>query len=78
MILPEIKTMSTSQLKQTLDELSQEDRFFAAAYLHHLAQSSNAAWRQEMEGTQDAMDEGRKFSLKQVEEMHEALAERGF
>ena len=69
--------MSTTQLKQTLDDLSPEDRFFAAAYLHHLAQSSDSAWMREMEQTHDAMTAGRKVSLKQVHEMHEALAERG-
>ena len=69
--------MSTTELKQTLEHLSPEDRFFATAYLHHLAQSSDAAWKQEMEGTQEAMDAGRKFNLKQVQEMHDALAERG-
>jgi len=69
--------MSTTELKQTREHLSPEDRFFATSYLHHLAQSSDAAWKQEMEGTQEAMDAGRKFNLKQVQEMHDALAERG-
>ena len=54
-----------------------EDRFFAGAYLHHLAQSSDAAWQQEMEDTQEAMNAGRKFSLKHVGEMHDALTDRG-
>lgn len=71
------RPMSNTQLKRTLDGLSQEDRFFAAAYLHHLAQSSDPAWMWEMEQTQDTMTAGRKFSLNQVQEMHEALAGRG-
>lgn len=69
--------MSTTQIRETIDRLSSEERFFASAYLHHLAQSDDAAWQQEMAGTQAAMDEGRKFSLGQVQEMHEALASRG-
>ena len=69
--------MRTTQLKQTLDDLSPEDRCFAAAYLHHLAQSGDFAWMREMDPIQDAMTAGRKVSLKQVHEMHEALAERG-
>jgi hypothetical protein len=75
--IQETKRMSTAQLKETLDHLSPADRVFAAAYLHHLARSADPAWREEMDETQEAMAAGRKLSLKQVQEMHEALAERG-
>ncbi len=69
--------MSTAEIRATLDRLSPEDRFFAAAYLHHVAQGEDPAWRQELEVAQDAMDSGKKFTLEQVCAMHESLAAQG-
>ncbi len=69
--------MSTAEIRDTLDRLTADERFFAAAYLHHLTQSSDAAWRQQMESTQLDMDSGRKFSLDRVRVLHESLSAQG-
>jgi len=69
--------MSTNAISETLDRLSPEERFFAAAYLHHLSEAADEGWRQEIERTQSEMDAGRKFSLDQVRAMHEALNAQG-
>ena len=81
MISPAVRAsivrMSTAEIRATLDRLSPEDRFFAAAYLHHVAQGEDPAWRQELESAQVAMDSGKKFTLEQVCAMHESLAAQG-
>lgn len=69
--------MSTSALCETLDRLTSDERFFASAYLHHLAQAEDETWRLEMAATQSDMDAGRKFTLEQVRGLHEALSARG-
>jgi hypothetical protein len=69
--------MSTTEIRATLDRLSPEDRFYAAAYLHHVSQAEDPAWQQETEAAQAAMDAGRKVTLAQVRALHESLAAQG-
>lgn len=69
--------MSTTVISETLDRLSPDERFFAAAYLQHLSQEEDEGWRQEIERTQTEMDAGRKFSLDQVRKLHESLNAQG-
>ena len=69
--------MSTTEIRTTLDRLSRDERFFAAAYLHHLAQAEDESWRADIQNTMTGMDGGRKFSFEQVRSMHESLAAQG-
>ncbi len=38
-------TMTTMQVKQQIDAMSDDDRFLAAAYLEHLSNEKDAAYR---------------------------------
>jgi hypothetical protein len=69
--------MSTRALCETLDRWTPEERFFAAAWLHHRSQAEDQEWLREIEQTQADMDAGRKFSHEQVREMHESLSAAG-
>lgn len=69
--------MSTTEIRETLDRLTEEERFFAAAYLHHLSRQSDPGWQREMQSVQTAMDAGGKFSLDQVRAAHESLTAQG-
>jgi hypothetical protein len=65
--------MSTSAISEALEQMSPEERFFAAAWLHHRSQADDEEWRREMQRTQADMDAGRKFSHEQVNAMHDAM-----
>jgi hypothetical protein len=69
--------MSTRAISETLEQMSPDERFFAAAWLHHRLQAEDEEWRREMQRTQADMDAGRKFSHGQVSAMHDALTAAG-
>jgi len=69
--------MSIAEIRTTLDRLSRDERFFAAAYLHHLAEAEDESWRADIQNTMADMDGGKKFQLQQVRAMHEALVTQG-
>lgn len=69
--------MTTLQVKQQIDAMSDEDRFLAAAYLEHLSNEKDAAHRLTLGERMQRMDAGKKVSLEQLERLHLALEREG-
>ena len=69
--------MTTLEVKNQIDAMSDEDRFFAAAYLDHLANEKDAVYRGVLAQRMDRMDAGQKVSLEQLERLHQALEREG-
>lgn len=71
-----IGPMTTTHIRELIDAMSDEDRFFAAAYLQHLGNDSDAQRKATLEARMTRMDSGRKFSLEQLVEMHPQMETR--
>lgn len=69
--------MSTVEIKANIDRMNDEERFFAAAYLHHLSQSRDAGYQALLAERMRRMDEGRKLTLEQAQRVHAALEAEG-
>lgn len=69
--------MTTMQVKQQIDAMSDEDRFLAAAYLEHLSNEKDAAYRLNLSERMQRMDSGKKISLEQLDRLHQALEREG-
>jgi len=69
--------MTTTDIREQIDAMSEEDRFFAAAYLHHLAQEHDDGRKITLEARMNRMDSGEKFSLEQLVDMHQKLEAQG-
>jgi hypothetical protein len=74
MVLP----VSTSDIKANIDQMTEDERFFAAAYLQHLAQANDPAFQATLAERIKRIDEGHKFSLEQVQHIHKVLEAEGF
>lgn len=72
-----IKAMTTTHIREQIDAMSDEDRFFTAAYLQHLGNDSDAQRKATLEARMTRMDSGRKFSLEQLKDMHQELESQG-
>lgn len=57
--------------------MTTEERFFAAAYLHHLAQANDTAYQSLLAERMTRMDSGRKFTAEQVQRVHQTLEHEG-
>ena len=69
--------MTTQQVKQQIDAMTDDDRFFAAAYLDHLASAKDRPYQAELTERMNRMDAGKKVSLEQLERLHHALEAEG-
>ena len=69
--------MSTSEIKDSIDRMTDEERFFAAAYLHHRAQEREPAYQALLSGRMKRMDDGQKVTLEQAKRIHQALETEG-
>jgi hypothetical protein len=69
--------MTLQELKRGIDESAPEDRLFLAAYLRHLAQKDDEAYRAELARRRDEMSAGKRFSIEQVRRVHENLRTEG-
>ena len=69
--------MSASELKTQIERWDAEERCFAAAYLRHLGRKDTLVNQMELESGMKEFDEGRTFTMDQVERMHEALKVEG-
>ena len=72
----QIEAMMTTHIREQIDAMSDEDRFFAAAYLQHLGNDSDAQRKATLEARMTRMDSGRKFSLEQLVDMHPQMETR--
>ncbi|MBI4657233.1 MAG: hypothetical protein HY735_00025 [Verrucomicrobia bacterium] len=69
--------MNTSEIKSNIDRMTEEERFFAAAYLHHLAQERDPAYQAVLAERMSRMDAGHKVTLEQAQRIHQALESEG-
>jgi hypothetical protein len=69
--------MSISEIKASIDQMTDEERFIAAAYLHHRAQEKDAAYQALLAERMARMDKGQKITLEQVQRIHQALENEG-
>ena len=69
--------MSSAELMQTADRLTGEERVFLAAYLKHLARVEDPRYQAELSRLDREVDVGKKYSLDQVQRMHDALLAEG-
>ena len=57
--------------------MSDEERFFAAAYLQHRAQANDPVYQALLSERMKRMDAGQKVTLEQAQRIHEALEAEG-
>jgi hypothetical protein len=60
-----------------IDRMSEDERFFAAAYLRHLAQVDDPVYQNVLAERLDRMELGKKVGLEQLRRVHEALEGEG-
>lgn len=65
--------MSTVEIKSSINQMTEEARFFAAAYLQHLAQERNPAYQAVLAERVNRTASGAKVSLEQARQAHTAL-----
>lgn len=68
--------MSLAEVKNAIDQLSDEERFYLQSYLQD-GMPENEAWRSEMSRRLDEMDAGKKFTSEQVETLIRQLESEG-
>lgn len=69
--------MTTTTIREQIDAMSDEDRFFAAAYLQHLANEEDEERQARLESRMNRMDSGKKFTLDQLVDVHQKLESQG-
>jgi hypothetical protein len=69
--------VKTTAIKSSIDRMTVEERFFAAAYLRHLAQERDPAYRNLLNERMKRMDESKKVTLEQAQRIHQALDSEG-
>ena len=69
--------VSTSDIKANIDQMTEDERFFAAAYLQHLAQENDPAFQATLADRIKRIDEGHKFTLEQAHHIHKVLEAEG-
>lgn len=69
--------MSIAEIRDSIDRMTDEERFFAAAYLHHRAQATDPAYQSLLSERMKRMDAGHKVTLEQVQHVHDALEAEG-
>ncbi len=69
--------MSTSEIKRTLDEMTPEERFFAASYLTLLMHRDDPEYQAMLDQRMSRMDAGRKASFDELLKEHAALEAKG-
>jgi len=65
------------EIKASIDRTTDEERFFAAAYLQHRAQADDPAYQALLAERMKRMDAGKKVTLDQAQRIHEALEAEG-
>jgi hypothetical protein len=68
---------TTTEVKKQIDAMDDEHRFFAAAYLQHLANEGDEPRKVRLEARMKRIDEGSKYSYEQLLELHNQLEAQG-
>jgi hypothetical protein len=69
--------MSLAEIKSSIDQMTDDERFYAAAYLQHLAQERDPSYQATLAERLDRMDAGLKVSLEQARQAHANLENQG-
>jgi hypothetical protein len=69
--------VSITEIKASIDQMTDEERFFAAAYLQHRAQADDPAYRALLSERMKRMDAGQEVTLEKAQRIHEALEAEG-
>ena len=69
--------VSTLDIKSNIDQMTEDERFFAAAYLQHLAQENDPAYKMALAERIKRMDAGHKVTLEQAQRIHDVLEAKG-
>jgi hypothetical protein len=69
--------MSAAEIKASIDRMTEDERFFAAAYLQHLARMNEPGFQMLLTERMRQMDAGRRVSFEQAERMHRSLESEG-
>jgi hypothetical protein len=72
-----IPFMTTAHIREQIDAMSDEGRFFASAYLHHLSNEADPQHKATLSTRMTRMDEGHKFTLDQLVDVHQQLERQG-
>jgi hypothetical protein len=74
---PHLRAMTTTHIREQIDAMSDEDRFFASAYLQHLSHEAVSERKATLAARMTHMDEGHKFTLDQLVDVHQQLERQG-
>jgi len=69
--------VSIAEIKASIDRMTEEERFFAAAYLQHRAQACDPAYQALLSERMQRMDAGQKVTLEKAQRIHDALEAEG-
>ena len=69
--------MSTAEIKQTIEAMNDEERFFAASYLGVLLRQDDSEYRRILGERLDRIAGGKKITLEQAARAHAALETEG-
>jgi hypothetical protein len=69
--------MSMVEVKETIAEMSVEERLEIAALIAHLNRADDPDYQVELERRMAAMDAGRKVSARSIQSLHDDLLKQG-
>jgi hypothetical protein len=69
--------MSMVEVKETVAEMSAEERLEIAAFIAHLNRADSPEYQTELDRRMSAMDAGGKTSAQDLKRRHKDLLERG-
>jgi hypothetical protein len=64
--------MSFAEVKESVAEMSAEERLEVAALIAHLNRAEDPDYQAELDGRMSAMDAGRKTSAQALKKLHDA------
>ena len=69
--------MSITEIKASIDRMTDEERFFAAAYLQHRAQTDDPSYQGLLSERMKRIDAGQRVTFEKAQRIHEALEADG-
>jgi hypothetical protein len=69
--------MSFAEVKQSIREMSVDERLEVAALIAHLNRADDPEYQADLDGRMSAMEQGRKHSESALRQVHEELTKKG-
>ncbi|HEY0454856.1 MAG TPA: hypothetical protein VGE41_00670 [Verrucomicrobiae bacterium] len=69
--------MSLAEIKQSVAQMTLEERLEIAALIAHLNRAADPKFRQELDTRMTSMDNGKKVSAEKLQAIHEGISRRG-